>query len=164
MDLMPAKNLAIELMKHHGLIKGLDTDWRFEFMERRTALGLCRYGPKIISLSWIYAKEATEEEVRDTILHEIAHALAGHSAGHGFLWRVKCIQIGANPERCKDVSDFELLKGNIEGTCLDCSKKYHRHKVTKNVREKKFRCPDCFRRGKTYDGVISWNLNGVSLN
>lgn len=42
-----------------------------------------------------------EQEVRDTILHEIAHALAPR-AGHGPKWRAICRQIGAEPKRCYD--------------------------------------------------------------
>lgn len=38
--------------------------------------------------------------VRDTILHEIAHALAGHAAGHGPVWKGVCRRIGARPVRC----------------------------------------------------------------
>jgi len=39
------------------------------------------------------------EQVRDTILHEIAHALTPGD-GHGAKWKAACIAIGAKPVRC----------------------------------------------------------------
>ena len=39
------------------------------------------------------------DEVRDTILHEIAHALCPKD-GHGPRWRATCRRIGARPARC----------------------------------------------------------------
>jgi hypothetical protein len=40
------------------------------------------------------------EEIVDTILHEIAHALVGPRHGHDTVWKAKCTDIGARPERC----------------------------------------------------------------
>ena len=39
------------------------------------------------------------DEVRDTILHEIAHALCPKD-GHGPRWRATCRRLGAKPVRC----------------------------------------------------------------
>jgi predicted SprT family Zn-dependent metalloprotease len=38
-------------------------------------------------------------EVRDTILHEIAHAHVGNAAGHGPVWQRMARSIGCNGER-----------------------------------------------------------------
>ena len=38
-----------------------------------------------------------DDEIKDTLLHEIAHALAGPKAGHRYEWKRICLQIGATP-------------------------------------------------------------------
>jgi hypothetical protein len=62
-------------------------------------LGLCRYGPRTVELSSPFVEHNPEEVVRDTLLHEVAHALAGRAAGHGPLWRAMCLRVGARSER-----------------------------------------------------------------
>ena len=53
--------------------------WSFHFDNSRKRAGCCQYGTQVISLSYEFAKYAPEEEILDTILHEIAHALVGES-------------------------------------------------------------------------------------
>ena len=43
-------------------------------------------------------REHDPDEVRDTILHEIAHALVGPGHGHDAVWKAKCVEVGAKPE------------------------------------------------------------------
>jgi predicted SprT family Zn-dependent metalloprotease len=83
-------------MQRHGLI---DAGWRFRFDHARRRFGACRYGEKAITLSRPLALLNAEPEVRDTLLHEIAHALCP-ADGHGSKWKAKCREIGARPARC----------------------------------------------------------------
>ena len=89
-----ARNLAWDLLTRHGL-----TGWRFEFDHARRRFGSCRYGKKLITLSRPLTLLNSEDEVRDTLLHEIAHALSPGD-GHGLVWKQKCREIGAKPQRC----------------------------------------------------------------
>ena len=89
-----AHYLARQLMNRHGL-----SDWAFGFDHARRRFGSCRCGSKRITLSRPLTLLNTEEQVRNTILHEIAHALTP-GAGHGARWRQKCREIGAEPARC----------------------------------------------------------------
>ena len=50
---------------------------------------LCKEKEKVIQLGRHHAANDPPEQVTDTILHEIAHALAGTAAGHGPAWRSK---------------------------------------------------------------------------
>lgn len=71
---------------------------------RKKALGVAKQGMGYneISLSRHYL-DLPEEEVRDTILHEIAHLKAGVHTGHGRAWRAACRAVGARPERLAKV-------------------------------------------------------------
>ena len=53
-----------------------------------------------ISLSRHYVRHAEEAHIRDTILHEIAHALVGPRHGHDAVWRRKAREIGCTANRC----------------------------------------------------------------
>ena len=94
MNLYAARDLALALMRQHGL-----HDWTFRFDHARRRFGSCRPRRRLITLSRPLAFLNEEAQVRDTILHEIAHALTPWD-GHGRNWKRKCIEIGAEPRRC----------------------------------------------------------------
>jgi len=89
-----AAALARELLTAHGL-----TGWSFSFNRSRVNMGVCKYGPRTIELSTFFVERNTDEAIRDTLLHEIAHAVAGRGAGHGPPWKAMCLRVGARPER-----------------------------------------------------------------
>jgi predicted SprT family Zn-dependent metalloprotease len=96
MDILAAQQLANELMELHGA-KALG--YRFAWNKRRRAAGICSYRRKTVELSWLLTQHANELEVKDTILHEIAHALTkGHN--HDAVWVAKAKEIGCNGDRC----------------------------------------------------------------
>ena len=80
------------LMDEHGL----DT-WTFAFLEAERRLGDCNFQDRVIRVGRAHALDASEAEIRDTILHEIAHALAGPEARHGAAWKAIARRIGATP-------------------------------------------------------------------
>lgn len=103
MELREAKALALELMQRHQL---LEAGWRVEWSKRMTrGFGHCFQQLKLIKLSIPLTEINSVEHVRDTILHEIAHALVGAGHGHDWLWKAKCRQIGAKPERTYSEKD-----------------------------------------------------------
>ena len=87
-----AATLARNLMDTHGL-----NDWTLAFVESRRRLGDCSYNHRLIRIARHHAIEHAEADIRDTVLHEIAHALAGHAAGHGPIWKAIARRIGATP-------------------------------------------------------------------
>ena len=84
---------ARALMDEHGL-----HEWTFRFSAARGRLGECRERQRLIRLSRRHAVNGDPREVRDTILHEIAHALAGAKARHGPAWKAIARRLGATPK------------------------------------------------------------------
>lgn len=99
MNLSDAAILANLHMEEHGL-----TNWTFRWNRRATAAGLCNYAKRTIELSALMTPKREEKDVEDTILHEVAHALAGAGNGHNRTWQLKAIELGARPRTC--VSDI----------------------------------------------------------
>jgi len=100
MDLNEAQDLAVNLMAEYPSLYW----WSFGFDRAKQRCGNCNYRTRKITLSIYYVSMNTEADVRDTILHEIAHAIAGHKAGHGPEWKKVARNIGAKPQRCADAS------------------------------------------------------------
>jgi len=90
--------LARELMAQHQL-----SHWSFQFDQGTQRAGCCNYNTQVISVSIAYAKQCSETEIKETILHEIAHALVGKEHNHDAVWKAKAIEIGCSGRRCHDV-------------------------------------------------------------
>ena len=84
---------ARALMDRYGL-----DDWTLRFSAAWGKLGECRPDRELIVLSRLHAVGGSPAQVTDTILHEIAHALAGPEAGHGPAWKEIAGRIGAVPK------------------------------------------------------------------
>ena len=100
------------LLQKHGL-----SDWRFIFDEASRRGGVCKYTTKEIGIAEDFALHASAEEVTDTLLHEIAHALVGVRHHHDEVWYQKAIEIGCSGKTTHTVTFSEapwLL------TCTTC--------------------------------------------
>ena len=84
---------ARALMDAHGL-----QEWTLRFSPAQRRLGACLERPNIIEVARWHAAHGEPREVTDTILHEIAHAIAGVKAGHGPAWKAVAKRIGATPK------------------------------------------------------------------
>jgi predicted SprT family Zn-dependent metalloprotease len=139
MNLYEAGHLARQLMKQHGL-----PGWTFEFDHARRRFGCCNYTHHKITLSRSLTFLNPIEEVRDTILHEIAHALTP-GAGHGLRWRQKCGEIGARAKRCfteDRVVSLPRPPARYLFGCPRCDWWVQRHRAAR----REFQCKQC--RGK----------------
>ena len=142
------RQVALELMHRHGL-----HDWSFGFNRRKRSLGLCVYHRKAIELSVHLIERNGPEEVLDTILHEIAHALVGPNHGHDAVWKRKCLEVGASPKSC---GQAEMFEGRWRARCNFCGTNFHRHRKPKRL--KGWFCRQCGpERGglKWQDGLAS---------
>jgi predicted SprT family Zn-dependent metalloprotease len=123
MLLQDAHELALGLMRRYRLLPV----WKFEFDRSKVRFGKCAYGTKTISLSRYLVELNAESEVRDTILHEIAHALAPRGAGHGNKWRVVAQSIGCNAMRCYGDEVVRPIP-RYKGVCPSCQRVISRHR------------------------------------
>jgi predicted SprT family Zn-dependent metalloprotease len=102
------EQLANQLMDQHGLLRD---GWGFRWSRGKQRLGCAHIGrardrrtgktreKKSILVSRHLVELNTDAVIRDVILHEIAHALAGLEHGHDHVWRQVCLRIGATPQR-----------------------------------------------------------------
>jgi SprT protein len=125
MKLAQARKLANDLIRLHKLSPA----WSFKFDRSKVSFGKCYYGKKQISLSRYLVELNDEDEVRDTILHEIAHALAPRGAGHGPVWQSIAKSIGCNGRRCFG-SEVARPVPKFMGTCPTCKLVIYRHRRT----------------------------------
>lgn len=139
METYDASRLARTLMNQHGL-----GHWIFEFSRAERINGDCSHHHQRIRLSRHYVQLNSEELVRDTILHEIAHALVGPGHGHDHAWKRKCVEIGARPVRCKDAAEINTVPARWIGTCPNCGTESHMLRLTEKA--KRSACKRCCQR------------------
>ncbi len=72
----------------------LDDSWTFGFDNAKRRAGLCDFRRQRISVSRYLAARYDDDTNHQTLLHEVAHALAGREAAHGPLWRAVARDLG----------------------------------------------------------------------
>jgi predicted SprT family Zn-dependent metalloprotease len=148
MDLGEALAMASSLVREHGLV-----DWRVELDGAKRRAGVCRFSERVIGLSGPLTRLHTEAEVRDTVLHEIAHALVGPAHGHDRVWRATAVRIGCSGRRCVDAESARVAGGWV-GTCPAGHVK-DRHRRPERVMS----CGQCSRTFSV-DHLFSWTFHG----
>ena len=107
MELNHIKETANDFMEQFDLhSKG----WRFTFCNALSYIGQCNYRNKEIKFSKKFA-DIPYKEIKDTVLHEIAHALDkernGVSSRHGAPWKRIAMEIGARPTSQSHSTDVQ---------------------------------------------------------
>ena len=121
---------AERLMSRHGL-----TGWSFQFEDASKRAGVCVFDLKVIGLSRLYCLHATGPQVRDTILHEIAHALVGPKHNHDATWKAVARSVGCTGDRCHKV---EFAPPRYIARCVTCG-----WAIKRDVRKRGAICKTC---------------------
>ncbi len=148
MELTAAYDMARALLDEHGL-----ASWTLTFDRAKTRAGVCRGARREIGLSAPLTRLHPVEEVRETVLHEIAHALVGPDRGHDAVWRRKVSQIGGSPRRCVN-ADAPRPTAPWLGVCAAG------HEVQRHRRPE--RPTTCGRCSATFtvDHLVEWTYHG----
>jgi len=128
-----AITLAKNLIRNHPELRY----WKITANNRKSSSGVCCYNKKEIQLSRFLIPVFTDEEIRETIIHEIAHALTcGHH--HDEIWKKKCVELGGNGHTCysdegyKDgkagCKNFEEKTAKYILICPECGEKIYRYR------------------------------------
>lgn len=148
MRLDEVEALARRLMDRHGL-----DEWTVQFDGAKARAGICRFDRRVIGLSRHLMAAFDCEEVVDTVLHEIAHALVGAAHGHDGVWKATARSIGASPKRCVS-NEAPSVPGAWTGICPNG------HVVTRH--RKPARVVSCARCGSGFDSglLFTWRRDG----
>ena len=136
--LQEIEDFAYKKLVEHELL-----EWNFGFDLAQNRGGVCRFARKEITLSVTYCLKASREEVLDTVLHEIAHAMVGPGHHHDDVWKKAAFKIGCKGDVCHSV---EHGLDKWEGHC-PCGQEWRRKKLMTKVRNGT--CPKC-------DAKITW--------
>jgi hypothetical protein len=134
-------NHALELLKakmdEFGLVR---LGWSGTLDNAVRRFGSCSPGRKRITLSRHLATINSDEETLDTVLHEIAHALAwvehGEDCGHDERWKAIARRLGARPESAVDVDEAVSVAGAwalIHGDTGEVFRSYHKRPQRSDV-------------------------------
>ena len=137
---------ADNLLRQYQRSGHLGADWRIALDTSPRRAGSCAHAARTIYLAVGHCLIAPNDEVTDTILHEIAHAIAGARHGHDAHWRRIAAALGCSAKRC--TSETHTATRWI-GKC-GCTKPHHRQVLTRRTRGA--RCLRCHE-------PISWRIN-----
>lgn len=130
MDAKEAWFKAVILVKKHKL-----NDWNVGFIDSTRKFGSCNYTDRSITLSRRYVEINDWNRVKDTILHEIAHALTpGHK--HDEVWVKKCLEIGCDGQKYFSKENTIMPKGRFLYQCVACGMELDFNSKLRNVEHK----------------------------
>ncbi|MDR1265150.1 MAG: SprT-like domain-containing protein [Propionibacteriaceae bacterium] len=126
--------------------------WSFDLDQARARVGCCHYADHKITLSRHLVVHLSAAEVDQALLHEIAHALAGHRAGHGPQWRRAAARLGYTGRRTVAVPAARL-QARWLARCPH-GHEYRRHRRPSTVAY----CRPCSQRGEWF--ALEWTDQG----
>ncbi|SEA68973.1 Predicted Zn-dependent metalloprotease, SprT family [Bowdeniella nasicola] len=122
MDLNELRDFALTLMREHDL-----QGWTFGYDRATRRAGLCNYTHHKITVSRHLMRLYSEAEAKDTVIHEVAHAIAGPLAGHGPIWKHVARSLGGSASVSVG-RDAPRVPPKYRGVCA-CGREFHRMRL-----------------------------------
>jgi len=116
-------------------------NWSIHLHDWKARLGSCDFARKEIGISRHHIAHDPHEEVLDTFVHEVAHALAGPRAGHGKKWKARIVALGGMPRAKASRSQLAGPMPLWTGQCPGCDQRIFRHRLTGRGRD--LACAHC---------------------
>ena len=153
--------LRSELIKH-GLI-----NWGIRINTDPTTpyVGMCSHKDKVIIINDYHIDIHPSDEVRDTIYHELAHAIVGPGHGHDSVWATVAEELGAKPRATCSLSFpphviDAIRSGHVVETIVETEEV---KRVSYKVTQLKDVCPDCGKRAEEKFSVTTKDKDGNDI-
>lgn len=152
MEIQKALATALVVLQQYGL-----NDWTVRASREKNTAGRCYFSRKQITLSKHWTEVLTEEEVMETIIHEVAHARAGYNAGHGSEWKKIYIQMGGNGEVYINNPSARVASKYVGKCAGGHITNAERHAISRHMTEQNFVCNKCMREGRSErEAKLEW--------
>jgi predicted SprT family Zn-dependent metalloprotease len=157
MDLIDAMVMARHLMARH-IDPWIYGEWDFEWMNSTRRSAEMEYGTRTIRLSRFFTRHATSEQVKKSILHEIAHVHTPEwvKDAHGPEWKSAARALGIEDPQATCERPTESFKWLA--ICPGCGKKDGMDRLSKPAREGKYGCTECMEAnpGRRQDFILCY--------
>lgn len=131
-------------------------DWELALDRARRRAGQTDHARRRLTLSRHLMSLYNEAQVRETVLHEIAHARVGARHGHDAVWVAEATRLGASGRRLVDTR-APRLRGRWVGRCPQG------HEVDRMRRPASpMSCSRCAPRF-SLEHLLSWSLDGIPV-
>jgi predicted SprT family Zn-dependent metalloprotease len=145
-----AKQLLRSEMDKWGLYH-----WSIDFNNRKSSAGYTHFKTKTIALSNYLIKLSSNEQILDTMRHEIAHAVDFEERGtsdHSWRWQIKARKVGASPTRIVENQEYlKKVKWKYTYKCQGCGIEVGTGRPLKNIERR--HCAKC---GGSFNVKQNW--------
>lgn len=150
MKAIEAVDLTYRKLEEQGL-----RGWTVRLSKAKGSLGHCEHSNKTIALSRHWLAVLDDEEIINTIIHEVAHAIAGYKAGHGPEWRRICLGMGGSATRTG--GEGFKVESKYVGKCPGNHVSIQRHALSAAMKEDRFYCKACLADGLSVtEARLTW--------
>ena len=147
------QDMALELMEKDFEVRGRvfnmnELGWRFSFSTHKSRFGQCSFrrvgfgdnrsitNKRLYLSQWLIQNSSkTFAEWKNTMLHEIAHAIDGeirYTTNHDYRWKSIALAIGCDGKRCSS-AEIDARASKYTLVCPNCGKETASHKKKRRL-------------------------------
>ena len=147
----------VESLCQEALVAYNLSGWEVRWDRAKRRAGYCSHRDKAISFSRVLVPLYPVEVLRDVVLHEVAHAIAGPRAAHGAAWKKVAQELGATPKAMLP-NWLPAPPAEWVGRCPRCNAERKLHASPRRV-------VACGRCSKTFreDLIFEWEHLGTRV-